>query len=271
MNKINDSSREILQIISLIICFILPKIVNLSEVIRSILGVEIPTIETAKYYYLMLSGNWTIGALLSLYILFNFLRKSNKDTVLNKGNIYHDHSYCWYWFCSKVLGYEKCNLILVPMYMQFKLVLNDTFKEYPLDGNMFPNEECEVEIIKETAKNNDLMDSINLILEDTYPIHSNQIPFNYANINTIIIKKISDKIGKRVYCTEFIDSVVEVIRDLPENITINIFATTNPKNTYEIIKKGISLSERSNIKQVNVFQQKSYEERCFENKPIKVL
>ncbi|MBU5304832.1 hypothetical protein [Eubacterium callanderi] len=270
-NKIIDSSREILQIISLIACFIFPRVVNLSEIIRTILGGENPNFETAKYYYLMLSGNWTIGFLVALYVLFNFFRKSNKEIILNKGNIYHKHSYAWYWFCSKILGYEKCSLILVPIFMQFKLVLKDTFKEYPLDNSFFPEKECEVQIIKNIDNDKAIFEEVNLVIEDTYPIQDSQIPRNNVDLNVIKIKRISEKIGKRVYCRTFVDSIVEIIRELPEGTILNIFATTNPKHTYEIAKKGISLAERSNIKRVNIFQQKGNGKREFENKKNKVL
>lgn len=260
-----------MQIISLIACFIFPRVVNLSEIIRTILGGENPNFETAKYYYLMLSGNWTIGFLVALYVLFNFFRKSNKEIILNKGNIYHKHSYVWYWFCSKILGYEKCSLILVPIFMQFKLVLKDTFKEYPLDNSFFPEKECEVQIIKNIDNDKAIFEEVNLVIEDTYPIQDSQIPRNNVDLNVIKIKRISEKIGKRVYCRTFVDSIVEIIRELPEGTILNIFATTNPKHTYEIAKKGISLAERSNIKRVNIFQQKGNGKREFENKKNKVL
>jgi len=266
-----DKIREILQIISLVVCFIFPKIVNLAEVIRTILGGENPTIETAKYHFLVRGGNFTIGALLLLYVLFNFFRKSNKETVLNKGNIYHKHSYSWYWLCSKILGYEKCSLVLVPIYMQFKLILNDTFKEYPFDENIFPEEECKVQINKNIDNNKIILDKVNLIIEDTYTIEDIQIPKSCIKLNTIRIKRVSTKTGKRVYCKAFVDSIIKAIRELPEGITLNIFSTTNPKNTYEIVKKGISLAERGNIKQVNVFQQKGSGRREFEAKPYKIL
>lgn len=268
-NIIVDSGREYLQLLSLCICFVFPKLVNLSEIIRTILGGQKPNFETVKYYYLMILGNWVIGLLLALYVLFNFIRKSNKETILNKGNVYHKHNYAWYWICSKILGYDKCNLVLVPIQMQFKLVLRDTFKEYPFNEGMFPNECCQVNV---TTKNeNNQSNKFTLIIEDTYPIKDIQIPERYLNMYLIRITRLSDKIGKRVYCEEFIDSIVEEIRLLPEDSIVNIFATTNPKNTYEISKKGFFLAERSNIAKVNVFQQDQSGERKFIEKPYVVI
>lgn len=269
-NKITDSGREYLQILSLFVCFCLPTIANVSEIIRTILGGQELDFETAKYYYLMLSGNWIIGFLLMVYVLFNFFRKSNKETILNKGNVYHRHTYTWYLFCSKVLGYDKCNLVLVPIYMQFKLILADTFKEYPLNESLFMEKNYNIQITKNITPN---MTSkvFNVVIEDTYPIEDNQIPEEYLELNMIRIKRTSNKVGERVYCRDLIDSVVEEIRLLPEDSTINVFATTNPKNTYEIVKKGLCLADRSNIKRVNVFQQKGFGKREFEKKSYTVL
>lgn len=65
--------------------------------------------------------------------------------------------------------------------------------------------------------------------------------------------------------------MIEEVRNLEENITLNIFATTNPRHTYEIARKAIALGERSNIKHVNVFQQESYGERNFSDKTYKII
>lgn len=268
-NKVIDSGREYLQILSLIICLKLPALVNLSEIIRTILGGQEPNFETAKYYYLMLSGDYVIGFLLSLYVLFNYVRKANKDTVLNRGNVYHRHFYHWYWFCSKILGYDKCNLILVPIQMQFKLVLRDTFKEYPLPEDIFPIECCKVKTTKKNEGN--ISNTFTFVIEDTYPIKDVQIPEKYLKHSLVRITRLSEKIGKRVYCEEFVDSIVEEIRLLPEDSIINIFATTNPKNNYEIAKKALSLAERSNLIKVNVFQQEESGDRLFNDKEYTVI
>jgi len=72
-NIIVDSGREYLQLLSLCICLVFPKLVNLSKIIRILLGGQKPDFETAKYYYLMILGNWVIGLLLVLYVLIIYL------------------------------------------------------------------------------------------------------------------------------------------------------------------------------------------------------
>ena len=270
-NFLLDSLRELVQIIFLIICIIFPSFVNLAEIIRTILGGADPTIENAKYYYLMISGNWTMGSIIALYVLLYIIRKSNKEKILNKGNIYHDKPYWWYWFCSKVLGYEKCNLILVPIHTQYKLVLRDTFEEYPFNESTFPKKECEIEVNRNLNKENSSLKKINLIIQDTYPIYDEQIPLNLRAYNSISIKRQSNRLGERVYSKDFIDIITEEIRNLSDDITLNIFSTTNPKNTYEIIRNSIMLAERGNIKHVNVFQQNNEKEREFNSRPHKII
>ena len=270
-NFVLDSLRELVQIIFLFICIVFPSFVNLAEIIRTILGGAAPTIENAKYYYLMISGNWTMGGIIALYVLLHIIRKSNKEKILNKGNIYHNKSYWWYWFCSKVLGYEKCNLILVPIHTQYKLVLRDTFEEYPFDKSTFPQQKCQIEVNRNLRKENFSSKEINFIIQDTYPIYEKQIPLNLREHNSISIKRHSNRFGERIYSKELIDTITEEIRSLNDGMTLNIFSTTNPKNTYEIIKNSIMLAERGNIKHINVFQQNNEGEREFNNKSHKVI
>ena len=260
-----DKNREILQIIFLLFCLCFPSAFNLSEIIRSLFGGQSPDFDTAVYYYLMKAGNISIGILLFVYALFKFVRSLNKETVLNKGNRYHNHSYAWYWFCSSVLGYESCNLILVPIHMQMKLVIRDTFKHYPIDEDMFPKGNDEVFV--ECSNGKKEADEINLVLEDTHFISDKQINKAYSTIQTIRISRKIENEGTRSYSNFFVDQVVSTLRGLPEETIVNIFATINPKHCFEISKKGIALANRGNLKHVNVFQQTDFsEKRSFEVK-----
>lgn len=265
-NKIIDCNREIIQILILSLCFFLPWITD--EMIITILKDKL--INENIVYFILLSWNKEIiGFIFMCFILIKYFRSWNKEVILNKGNIYHNHSYYWYLFCSKILGYDKCDLILVPLYMQFKLVLNDVFKEYPFDKNLFPEEEYEIEVNKKIK--NIENKKVTFILEDTYPIDNKMIPNSFIENNTIKIKIKSKKIGKRIYSEKFIDAIIEILRELPNETILNIFATTNPKHTYNIIKKGITSGERSNIKNLYVFQQQATEDRKFTNKAYKIL
>ena len=269
-NVILDSGRELMQILILFICLIGPTMFNLAGIIKMLLGEASPTLENAKYYYLMLSGNGTIGILFAVYVLI-WIRKSNKHKLFNSGNIYHNKPYWWYWLCSKILGYQKCNLILVPISTQYKLILRETFEEYPFGDSDFPQRNCQIDVKKSSEKSEFINGDVSLIIEDTYPILPNQIPSRFISTNFIWVRRESLRLGERVYSEELVNVIIEEIRGLGDDITLNIFSTTNPKNTFEIVKKVIFLADRGNINHVYVFQQEVRGKRCFEDKAEKVF
>ena len=209
-------------------------------------------------------GVWFIASAM----IYGRMRKFNADFMMNKGNRYHRSFYCWYWFCSHILGIKKCNLILVPIYLQFKLVINEVFEEYPFDEKRFPTLSQEDIAVEElvpavTGVNNS---EINIVLEDTYPIKFNQIPERKRNFFTIkISRNRPDNIGQRYYSPQFIETVQSIARNLSDSVTVNIFATTNPVNTQYIAKNAFQLANRGNIKCLYVYQQSSIGSREFES------
>lgn len=145
--KIEENLRSIVQIVLLIILLILPVIVDASSWIEFFFQNSEINFETAKYYFLLEIGNWGIGIVLMLLTLFK-IRKYNSEKLFNTKNVYHDYPYMWYWICAKILGYTKCNLKRVPIYLEFKLVLEDTFSKYDVgtedDYPKIENEEIEI-------------------------------------------------------------------------------------------------------------------------------
>lgn len=262
IGTIIDKGRELTQIILLIVCLLFPKLVNLSEIIRTLFGGQSPDFSTAKYYYLMQSGNWTMGILFVVFVLFKCVRKSNEDKILCNGNIYHDYSYLWFWFCSKILGYKNCNLILVPIPMQYKLVIRDTFEKYPISDEVFPERELAVKVENYIEDVEDVME-VNLVLEDTYPIIREQIPESKKLLPTIKIKHDRKDDTSRIYNKNFVREICNEVRALPENIIVNLYSTTNPKHNYEIAKQAFSLANRGNLKELYVYQQERENERKF--------
>ena len=262
VGKIIDNGRAIIQILLLVFCFLFPKHVNLSEIIRTLFGGQSPDFSTAKYYYLMQSGNCTMGILLATIVLFKFIRKSNEEKILLKGNIYHDYSYIWFWICSKILGYNSCNLILVPIAMQYKLVIRGTFEKYPIPEESFPERDMNV-IVKYENKDAENANEINLILEDTYPITKSQIPELKKPLRTIIIKHDRKDDISRIYNNKFVKEICKEVRALPEKTIVNIYSTTNPRHNYEIAKQAFSLANRGNIKELYIYQQERGNTRKF--------
>jgi len=261
--RILDSRREILQLLLFIAAFFIPGILDLKVIISSIVREQGVSFDKLKYFYLNL---FDVLGLVLCVLYFVKIRKCNKKKIFNKGDIYHRHSYFWFFFCSKILGYEQCNLVLVPIYLQFKLVIRDTFDKYIVDGNFLPKEDnrnISVVTIKDNidSESNDL-NEVNLILEDTYEISLKQIPKNKQSIKTIKVSR-NCKDKTRKYNDFYVDKVISVVRNFPNGTIINIFATTNTKHNFEIAKRCFSLGGRGNISKIYVFQQELDKNRVF--------
>lgn len=197
--KIEENSRSIIQIILLIISFFLPAIIDASSWIEFFLQNSELNFENAKYYFMLKAGNWVIGIGFMLFVL-NQIRKTNKERLFNTKNVYHNYPYIWYWICAKVLGYAKCNLKLVPIYLQFKLVMNDTFAEYDVgtddDYPIIENEEIKISKLNW----NQVSQEINLVLVDTYPITKSQLPVLKKTLSTIVIVRKRPDQASELYC-----------------------------------------------------------------------
>ena len=224
----------------------------------------------AIFLFLLIKvGNWIVAIVLSILIL-SIVRKQNKEITMNRKNIYHKYSYLWYWFCAKILGIEKCSLILVPIYMQFKLVIKSIFNNFPLDERDYPVIDDEKDI--KVTKLNWSSDSseINMILEDTYQIDIKQIPDEKSNLPTIKISRNDGSSTVRHYSCKFINRVNDETRGLSNGVRVNVYATTNPMNTYNIAKRVFKIANRGNLAELYVYQQESTGSRLFESKGKKI-
>ena len=265
IEKAHESALSIIEIALLIVAFLVPTWIDVANWIEMCFKATEVNFDNVKYYFLKQAGNWAIGGLLLFFVLCR-IRKYNEKKTFNTKNVYHDHSYAWYWFCSKVLGYKKCNLKLVPIYMQMKLVLRDTFEEYftgtDEDFLAIINENINIEKIGHIIMSNE----ISFVLADTYSIIEAQIPEEQRYLPTIVISR-TQKDCIRCYSSEFIEKIIYEIRNLPSSIqTINLFATTNPKHTFQIAQGAFKLAERGNIKKLVVYQQSADYSRKFKPK-----
>ncbi len=261
--KIVVNARPISQIIIIVIAFLLPIILDFT-------GLFTPPDDTVsvdiKHNLLVILwsyGNIAIGFAFSITVLF-LMRKFNKDVSFNHGNTYKDYPFFWYWFCSKVLGYKKCNLVLVPIHLQFKLVLNDTFKEYFWE-NIETHED--IKFTKDKRNMTVVSNEINIVIADTYPIEKKQLPQNKKGNPTIWISRDKELVNCRYYSNKFVDAVINAVKENENTYkTINIFATTNPESTFNICRKAIKSGDRSSFDKVIVFQQDSDGIRKFKPK-----
>lgn len=262
IDKISDNERQIFEIIVLILSACIPFLVNLKSIFNDYL-LEQPLSPDNIVWQLAIRGRKSIGAILLILIALYFIRKFNKDYVMNDKRVYHDYPYFWYYFCSKILGINKCNLVLVPIYMQFKLVIRATFLEYPLDDQDYPVNNDELATKITTFNGNDSIDEVNIVLEDTYKIDIQQLPKNKRSLETIKISR-NNNDNSRHFSQQYIDAVINCVASLKNNTSVNVYATTNPMNTKYIAKRAFGSGDRGNVDHLYVFQQSKNGNRNFE-------
>lgn len=266
IESVKSNSQQMLEILLLIVVAALPFVVDLPHLFEEYLGKNPLSPENFMLYTAVSKGKYIASFILILIVLFG-IRKYNAGLIMNRMRVYHDYSYSWYWFCAKVLGIKKCSLILVPIQMQFKLAIRGTFEEYPLNDDDYPAvaEEPECSVTKDNIDQSN--SEINIILEDTYVIEVDKIPKSKRDLYTIWISRNDGKSNGRHFSQKFIETSINVVRSFKNISTVNVFATTNPKNTLHIANRVFGLGERGNIKHLYVFQQKREDKnRVFESR-----
>lgn len=272
-NRLLDCIRQILQVALLIFIFVFCIWVDVGGIIQGLFVNNELDFENVKYFYLMKMGNISIGIIISGFILFKYIRTSNKEVLINTGNLYHDHFYLWYWFCSKILGYRKCNLVRVPVAMQFKLIIRDTFAQYDwgLDSEYKEIQTETISIYKTVIEQTN--NAVNLVLSDTYPLTNKLMPESTKDLPTIFVQRENNKKDvARCYSNEFIETVLNTVRHLPSNIHIvHLYPATNPKHNYYIAQGVFKMAGRSNIIGLLVYPQKGKNGKWdFSEKGIKI-
>lgn len=264
-DDIKSNERQIVEIVVLVVVAIVPFYIDLRVLFKDYLESNPLSPDNFVWHTAITYGKY-VASVIFFFLILLVIRKSSNDFVMNRRNEYHDYGYAWYWSCAKVLGIKKCNLILVPIYMQFKLVIRGTFDEFPLNEDEFPvidNEpDCNVTIINADASG----DEINLILEDTYPIVDKQIPKDKRGLQTIKISRNYGNTNGRHFSQKFIEATINAVRGIKRVTVINIFATTNPLNTQHIAKRVFALGGRGNVEHLYVFQQVNSGKRIFKSK-----
>lgn len=154
-NIFRDNALQFFEIFLLIISYSIPHFFDIQGLFKEYLTEEgHPTPENAIYYLTIEKGNHFIAICLVLFALCR-IRKYNydKSVSVNKFNCYHNYPLPWYLFCAKILNIKNCNLILVPIYMQFKLISRNVFEHFPLNESEYPPEKDESsKITKERTK-----------------------------------------------------------------------------------------------------------------------
>lgn len=266
---IKDSIIELLEIITLIGAFVIPYRINIPEIFKDYLTEKYPTPKDFLFFVTIEKGNAAIAIVLFL-IVFKRIRKVNESILMNRENVYHDYPYLWYCFCAKILGIKKCNLVLVPIHIQFKLIINSIFDDYPINNDEYPqiDNKQDVSVIKNGAVSTAKI--VNIILEDTYIIREDQIPYNLRSLPSIKISRNNGTDCSHHFSQQFVNVIVSEICSLRDGVTINVFATTNPKHNIGIAESAFKKADRGNISIIYVFQQKKTGDRYFEENGEKI-
>ena len=269
IKRIANNGTQIIEIVILVLCSAVPFVFNATELFAEYLASTKLDPENAVSYLVIRAGNAAISAAIFFIVLWR-IRSHNKEFLMNRGNAYHQYPYWWYWFCAKILGIRKCNLVRIPIYMQFKLVIRGTFSDYPLDETSYP-------VIKNEAKPKICTDNsdagkkeINLVLEDSYAIDKQQIPREKRELKTITISRNGGNCQGRHFSQQYIETIINTARKIERGASVNVFATTNPMNTLHIASRAFALADRGNLAHLYVFQQKDSADRLFELKRHKV-
>jgi len=270
LNFLSSNTRQVMEVVIVIIAALVPFVVDLQELFKEYLGSN-PLTPDNFIWQFAIKGRKYFASIILIFATLIAIRRVNKEYVMNNKRLYHNYSYAWYWFCAKVLGIQKCNLALVPIYTQFKLAINGTFCDYPLDETEYPVVDNEPDS-KVTQTNWDNHNSeINFILEDTYVISERQIPKAKRGLKTIKVSRNNGDDHSGHFSQIFINKITNCVRGLERGSIINVFATTNPMNTVHIAKRAFGSGERGNVKHLYVFQQGNSKKRIFKEKGKKIF
>jgi len=261
---VSSNSAQLIEIFIIIVVTAIPFLLDLQSLFKKYIDSNPLSPDNFIWYFALSHGKLVASVILFVLILWR-IRKYNQNFLMNRKNVYHNYCYIWYWICAKVLGIKKCNLVRVPVFMQFKLVINGTFEEYPLNDDEYPIVDDEPDCLVEKINKGMDRNEINLILEDTYLIEFTQLPKSKQDLFTVKVSRNDGTTNGRHFSQKLIEATINEVRNLKSSKTINVYATTNPKNTAHIAKRVFALGDRGNIKQLYVFQQKNTGRRYFED------
>ncbi len=202
-----------------------------------------------------------------MIVLYIFIYRINSNKEFFNGDIYGDIPILFY-YIAKFLGYKKLSLIRKPYNIQFKVLRKDLFEI--VEDNIEEDGDVNIQVDKTNFKYSNNLRECNLIIADTYPIERDQIPENKRNLDSIWIKRDKSKKATRVYSPQLINEVSENVALIQKaGAKINLFLTTNTKNTERIVKDVFMKGDRSSYK-IEVFLQESNGNRKFKEKGIEV-
>lgn len=210
--------------------------------------------------------NAIVKGIIIIFLYIKILALNSRKEFLN-GDVYGNVPMIFY-YVARILGYQKITLIRKPYDIQFKILKNDLFEI--LDDGIEKDEDVDVIVNTDNFNNSNNLRECNLIIEDTYPIKSEQIPQAKRDLDTIWIKREVSSKAPRVYSTKLINAVSENVAIIQKTgAKINLFLTTNTKNTERIVKDIFMKGERSKYC-LELYLQNADGLRSFKEKGIKI-
>lgn len=213
-------------------------------------------------------GNKLLQAIIIMAVVTASIRKYNTANVLIQKYAQYPHTFIGYWYCSRVMNFTKCSLRMVPIPMQFKLILSGLFREFIYDDGV--NESKEQDIVTVSVRNNNEITSrVNLVIADTYDIKTvEQIPADQISFTTYEVKRDSDKIRRK--SDKLKEEVINILRGLPNHVReVNVYSTLNTYNCYKICREAFDTGARDYIDTIYVYDQGKHDGRLFES-PVKI-
>ena len=258
INRIKDWKIQIAQlflpllVIPIILSFDIPKF------IKDLLTHANVSISELEWYWRLAINlsKWEL-IFLVLVVIYYFIRKYNGKQVLKQNlNVIVWHSFVGYRICRYILNYRKISLTRVPIPVQFKLVLENIFKEYEFNEGITEKEEGTDTVSAQRFQADPFTSTINLALADTYPLNWKRLlPASALNLTTLVIDRVGQK-GVRYYSKDFVNTISESVHGLPDNVVeINIFATINAAHVFHIAREVFQTGARDGIKRIRVYEQ----------------
>lgn len=267
MNSVRFYAWELIKILAPIFVVVSSFYYDLSSVIYT--DLDAPNSFFSLVFSIALTyGSPASGLFLALLIGY-YIYKSNNKKIFNLKGIYISKEFVFK--IASYVGYQECNLVNMPIYIQYRLLIRRVFTKFTIasfniEENDSPCIVPQIEIFSSPTE----LDTMILILEDTYEIKNNQIEDQISKIssNKRIQIKISRYSGTKIRKCDlsFVNAIRQVIAHYATNTTIHIFATTNPKNNMRIFEQCFASLERDTIKKIYVYDQSKDGERIFDKK-----
>jgi len=207
-----------------------------------------------------LNVQWVIIIFLIFFLYFK-TKKRNCDKEFNFGNEYMEYPYFVFYIAGKILRVKSINLKRVPIYLQARIIINDTFEEIKYQDDLV---DIDYEATSTFSCGEMGNKELTLVLEDTFFIKENQLGANLSENDILRITKGNLIENVRNHSESFIDEIASNIFKLEKKYqVINICATTNTQHTYKIISNNFKKGSRGDVKKLVVYQQNRDGDRVF--------